>query len=176
MAIKRILVPIDFSQDSLHALAYARDLSGPLRAELLLLHVVDQTYLAGAPELQVANPALAKLLDDEWQIATAHVARLGARLESKGQRLQTLTKRGSPAQVIADTARRSAADLIVMGTHGRTGLTHVLLGSIAEKVVRTAACPVLTVRAAAGKRRREAKQQTRGSRFREPRSRCGGRL
>lgn len=153
MAIKRILAAIDFSQDSLHALAYARDLSRALRAELLLLHVVDQTYLAGVPELRLANPALAKLLDDQWQIAQTHVARLGACLERKGQLLQTLTKRGSPAQVIADTAKRTAADLIVMGTHGRTGLTHMLLGSIAEKVVRTAACPVLTVRRAGGRYR-----------------------
>jgi universal stress protein A len=153
MAIKRILVPTDFSPDSLHALAYARDLSRAFHAELLLLHVVDQTYLAGAPGLRVANPALAKLLDDQWQIAKTHMARLGADLESKGQRLQTLTKRGSPAQVIADAAKRAAADLIVMGTHGRTGLSHVLLGSVAEKVVRTAACPVLTVRRAVGKRR-----------------------
>jgi nucleotide-binding universal stress UspA family protein len=153
MAIKRILVPIDFSRDSLHALAYARDLSRAFHAELLLLHVVDQTYLAGVPELRVANPALAKLLDDQWQIAKTHVAHLGARLEKKGQRLQTLTKRGSPAQVIADTAKRTAADLIVMGTHGRTGITHMFLGSIAEKVVRTATCPVLTVRRAGGRRR-----------------------
>jgi universal stress protein A len=153
MAIRRILVPIDFSQDSLHALAYARDLAQSFRAELLLLHVVDQTYLAGAPELRLANPALAKLLDDQWQIAKTHVAHFGADLESKGQHVQTLVKRGSPAQVIADTAKRTAADLIVMGTHGRTGLAHMLIGSVAEKVVRTAACPVLTVRRAVGKRR-----------------------
>jgi universal stress protein A len=153
MAIRRILVPIDFSPDSLRALAYACDLGRAFGAEVVLLHVVDQTYLAGAPELWVANPALAKLLDDQWQIAKTHVARLGTRLERKGQRLQTVTKRGAPAQVIADTARRAGADLIVMGTHGRTGLTHMLLGSVAEKVVRTAACPVLTVR-----RRRRARR------------------
>ena len=140
MAIRRILVPIDFSTDSLHALAYARDLSQSFRSELLLLHVVDQTYLAGAPELRLANPALAKLLDDQWRGANTHVAHLAADLERKGQRSRTLVKRGSPAQVIADTARR-------------TGLAHMLIGSVAEKVGRTAACPVLTVRRAAGKRR-----------------------
>jgi universal stress protein A len=159
MAIKRILVPIDFSPDSLHALAYARDLSRSFGAEILLLHVVDQTYLASAPDLRAANPALAKLLDDQWQIAKGHMACLATRLERKGQRLQTLTKRGSPAQVIAETVRRGAADLIVMGTHGRTGLTHVLLGSIAEKVVRTAACPVLTVRPAVGRRRTRGRRR-----------------
>jgi nucleotide-binding universal stress UspA family protein len=62
-------------------------------------------------------------------------------------------KRGSPAQAIVDTAKSSAADLIVMGSHGRTGLVHMLIGSVAERVVRIASCPVLTVRHGTSKRR-----------------------
>jgi nucleotide-binding universal stress UspA family protein len=81
------------------------------------------------------------------------MARLAADLGKKGRSVRTLTKRGSPAQVIVDTAKRNGADLIVMGTHGRTGLAHMLIGSVAERVVRTAHCPALTVRYARRKRR-----------------------
>ena len=153
MAITRILVPVDFSKDSLHALAYASELGDALQAGLRLLHVVDQTYLANAPELMAANPKLAKLLEEQWQTAEAQMARITAELEKKGRAVRPLLKRGSPAQVIVDTAKRGGADLIVMGTHGRTGLAHMLIGSVAERVVRTARCPVLTVRYAARRRR-----------------------
>ncbi len=152
MAVKRILVPVDFSTDSLHALRYARDLLTQLRAELVVLHVVDQTYLAGTPELYVANPQLARLLDEQWRAGSGHVEQLAAELKKKGLRVRALAKRGAPAQVIVETAKRTATDLIVMGTHGRTGLAHVLIGSVAEKVVRAAPCPVLTVRRRTAKR------------------------
>ena len=153
MAIKRILVPIDFSRDSVHALAYASDLGAALNAELRLLHVVDQTYLATAPELMMANPKFAKLLEDQWRAAEAQMARIAADLGKKGRAVRPLMKRGSPAHVIVETAKRSGVDLIVMGTHGRTGLAHVLIGSVAERVVRTARCPVLTVRYSPRRRR-----------------------
>jgi nucleotide-binding universal stress UspA family protein len=153
MAVKRILVPVDFSKDSLRALAYAGDLAKSFGAELRLLHVVDQTYLANAPEFSFANPKLAKLLEEQWQAAQAQMIRIGADLGKKRQRVRILMKGGSPAQVIADTARSSAADLIVMGTHGRTGLAHMLIGSVAERVVRIASCPVLTVRHGTSKQR-----------------------
>jgi universal stress protein A len=163
MAVKRMLVPVDFSPDSLQALALARDLGERFRAELLILHVVDQTFLAGAPELAVANPAFAKLLNEQWRIATEQTERLARRLPpvrrdptGSGSRprrrpqARTMVKRGVPWQVIVDTAKRSAADLIVMATHGRTGLAHMLIGSVAERVVRNAPCAVLTVRRARG--------------------------
>jgi universal stress protein A len=142
--VKRILVPIDFSPDSLAALAYARALAVRTGAELLLLHVVDQTYLAGAPELSLANPAFAQFLNEEWRTAREQTERLGAALRQL--RCRSMVKRGAPWQVIVDTAKRSGADLIVMATHGRTGLAHVLIGSVAERVVRHAHCAVLTVR------------------------------
>ena len=146
MSVKRILAPIDFSPDSLRALAYARTLAKRFRAELVALHVVDQTYLAGAPELTIANPRLAEILHEQWQLATAQAERLGAQLKKQWRRSRILLKRGTPSQTIVDTARRSGADLIVMATHGRTGLAHVLIGSVAERVVRHAHCAVLTVR------------------------------
>jgi universal stress protein A len=153
MAIKRILVPVDFSKDSLRALAYAGDLGASLNSELQLLHVVDQTYLATAHELMAANPKFAKLLAEQWQAAAAQMARITAALKKKGRPVRPLIKRGSPAQVIVDTAKRNGAELIVMGTHGRTGLAHMLIGSVAERVVRTARCPVLTVRYTPRRRR-----------------------
>ncbi len=152
MAIQRILVPVDFSKDSLNALKYAAELGTSFQAELQLLHVVDQTYLATSPELMMANPKLAKLLQEQWQVSEAQMARVTADLAKKGRPVRHLMKRGSPSQVIVDTAKRSGVDLIVMGTHGRTGLAHVLIGSVAERVVRMARCPVLTVRYSPRKR------------------------
>ena len=154
MAIKRILVPIDFSADSLKALTYARDLAKRFSAELLLLHVVDQTYLASTPELSLANPAFGKLLEEQWRIANTQTERLGADLKKRRQRFRTMVKRGTPSQVIVDTAKRNGADLIVMSTHGHTGLAHMLIGSVAERVVRSAHCAVLTVRRASKRQRK----------------------
>lgn len=153
MAVKRILAPIDFSPDSLRALAYARTLAKRFHAELVALHVVDQTYLAGAPELTIANPRFAEILHAQWRLANARTERLSAQLKKQWRRSRILLKRGTPSQAIVDTARRSGADLIVMATHGRTGLAHVLIGSVAERVVRHAHCPVLTVRRASPRRR-----------------------
>jgi universal stress protein A len=70
----------------------------------------------------------------------------------KGQRVRTMVAAGPPALLIVDTAKDIGTDLIVMGTHGRTGLAHMFIGSVAEKVVRTPSCPVLTVRGAVRKR------------------------
>lgn len=161
MAVKRILVPIDFSPDSLHALTYARTFAKRFGAELLILHVVDQTYLASAAELSAANPEFGKLLDEQWRSARAQTERLGADLQKHGQRFRTMTKRGTPSQVIVDTAKRSGVDLIVMATHGRTGLAHMLIGSVAERVVRSAHCAVLTVRRADRKPAKPPKQMAR---------------
>ena len=146
MAIHRILVPIDFSPDSLHALTYARDLAQRVGARLVILHVVDQTYLAGSRELYFANPEFAKILDEQWRIANTQLDRVGADVQKQRLRCRTLVKRGAPAQVIVGAAKDAGTDLIVMGTHGRTGLAHMVIGSVAERVVRTAHCPVLTVR------------------------------
>ena len=160
MRIKHILAAIDFSPDSLHALRHACDLAQELAADLLVLHVVDQTYLAATPELHAANPALAKLLDAQWKRAGADMARIGAGVKKELRRCRTLVKRGSPPQTIVTTAQRSGTDLIVMGTHGRTGLAHLLIGSVAERVVRRARCPVLTIRRTV-RMRRPAKRRPR---------------
>ena len=152
MAIKRILIPVDFSTDSLKALAYARDFAKPFGAELCVLYVVEPIYYATPADMYATSPNMAMLIDEQRRIGSEQLARLDADLRKKGERVRTVQKTGSAAQVIVDTAKSLKADLIIMGTHGRTGLAHILLGSVAEKVVRTAACPVLTVRREAARR------------------------
>ncbi|HPC62779.1 MAG TPA: universal stress protein [Verrucomicrobiota bacterium] len=142
--LRKLLVPLDFSECACHALRYAAAFAGKVGASLVLLHVVEPAvggdhYLSLAPTLDDAN---------EHQVAAGR-----ERLEALCQRqvcrqlsCQTLVRLGWAASEIVDTALALGADLIVMGTHGRSGLKHVLLGSTAEKVVRQAPCPVLTIR------------------------------
>ena len=140
---RTILVPTDFSQASEHALAHAQALARSFGGSLHLLHVVPDPVLASA-----------------WSEAYAYdLTTLGERLRAEAQ--QQLAERagaigdvpvttealvGSPAALIALTAAERGVDLIVMGTHGRGGLTHFFMGSVAERIVRSAPCPVLTVR------------------------------
>ncbi len=154
MAIKHILVPVDFSRDSLHALAYAADFAKLFGADLSILHVVEPIYYAAPADMYVTTPNVTMLLDEQRRVGARHLARLDADLRKKGHQVRTALKTGSPAQLIIDTAKSGRADLIIMATHGRTGLAHMLMGSVAEKVVRGAGCPVLTVRRAASRRAR----------------------
>jgi nucleotide-binding universal stress UspA family protein len=148
--INRILVPFDFSPDSHNALRYAADLATVFGAEIVTLHVVEPVYVT-EPYLGVA-PEVGMFLDEQIRNAKAVLAGLGTDLKKKGQRIRTVVAAGPPALLIVDTAKDIGTDLIVMGTHGRTGVAHMLIGSVAEKVVRTASCPVLTVRGAVRKR------------------------
>ena len=147
--ITRILVPTDFSDTADVALEYARPLAARFGASLHLLHVLDdpvlteglvaEAYMTEAPSIRTS------LLED------ARV-RLGHRVQGCATSEAVF---GRGATTIADYAERCQIDLIVMGTHGRTGLAHLLLGSVAERVVRTAACPVLTVGHTAAPARRQ---------------------
>lgn len=142
MNIKRILVPVDFSRDSLDALSAARDLAKQFGAELLILYVIEPIHFITVSEVY----------EEQRRLSDVELTHIGDELRAAGQRFRILIKAGVPAHVIVDTARRSGTGMIVMGTHGRTGLAHMLIGSVAEKVVRTAGCPVLITRRAAGKR------------------------
>ncbi len=137
MQIKRILVPLDLSPASLAGLDYAVDLAGPYAAEIVLLFVVEPLYYA---------PDFGLMVEEQRRFANEEFARLQPRLVQRGAKFRILIQQGTPYQVITEEAARLAIDLIVMATHGRTGLPHLLLGSVAERVVRTAQCPVLTVR------------------------------
>jgi nucleotide-binding universal stress UspA family protein len=144
MRIRTILVPIDFSPHAQEAMAWAVDLARRYDATLVLAHVVQPVPWLAAPDGMAFTPAdivastRRELLDALEQTRRSVVA--------AGVRAEAELLDGSPAHEIAVLARRIDASLIVMGTHGRTGLQHALLGSVAEKVVRHSSCPVLTVR------------------------------
>ncbi len=144
--IKRILVPIDFSPYSMKALDYAADFAKPLGAELLTLFVIEPIYYAVPDLAGAAAGAVGGLIEEQKQAGKAQLQKLQARYAKKNVRLKTLLQTGTPYQAIVEAAKTLKADLVVMGTHGRTGIVHALMGSVAERVVRTAPCPVLTIR------------------------------
>ena len=144
--IHRILVPTDFSTTSDAALDYAREVAARFGGTLHLLHVLQDPFISGplAADAYVTDTPGVRttILEDA-------TARLRHRL-TPPDRDELAAKAevvfGSGADTIVEYAASRGIDLIVMGTHGRTGMAHLLLGSVAERVVRTAPCPVLTVR------------------------------
>ena len=143
--INKILYPTDFSDLSAYALGYAALLAERLGAALHCIHVVDDSYqywLSLEVTTIPAGPPVAELID-------ASAKQLDTFLADKVPPGVTVTKKiliGRPFVEIVRCARAEKVDLIVTGTHGRSGLSHVLMGSVAEKVVRKSPCPVLTVR------------------------------
>jgi universal stress protein A len=141
----RILVPTDFSEPSDAGLAYAKTVAKALGASLHLLHVLPHpgliAYASDDCSLPVLPPQTSTLSEAETSLA----ARMSA-AEMRQFRATTAVVTGLTASQIVQYASEQAIDLIVMGTHGRRGIAHLMLGSVAEHVVRTAACPVLTVR------------------------------
>lgn len=142
--IARILLPTDFSDYSTAATKYACELAARFDSELHVLHTLEH-YLSPTPTFgfgldmptfvkeskAAAEKKLTRLIDSSWSV---------------GRTVIRSVIEGSPRVEIIRYAREANIDLIVLSTHGRTGLSHVMLGSVAESVVRTAPCPVLTVR------------------------------
>jgi len=141
--VKSILVPIDFSAPSKKALDYAVAFAEQFGAKLTLLHVVEPV---ATPDFANSFP----LMMENDKVMAACKARLQALVKQKAidPKLveKTLVRQGRAFHEIADAARTLKADLIIISTHGYTGLKHALLGSTAERVVRHAPCPVLVVR------------------------------
>lgn len=141
--IKTILVPIDFSTTSARALEYAQSLAQRFGAALHLVHVCERPSL-GLASMDAHGIAYSdwsqKLGEEAERELTKTVERL------KGMKTSTEVLFGNPARCIVTAATTSGADLIVMGTHGHGPIMHVVTGNVAERVVRTAPCPVLTVR------------------------------
>ena len=138
--ITRILMPTDFSPPSEQAFNYARGLAQQLGASLHLLHVVNRQLLAEGLAAEAS-------ITEDVAIGSALVEDMKARLRKLAPDAASAEVLfGFTAKSIVDYASRLGVDLIVMGSHGRSGIAHVLLGSVAEAVVRTAPCPVLTVR------------------------------
>lgn len=138
----RILVGVDFSATSERALALATHMAERLGAELLLLHVYQIPAFA-FPETIV--PAPPETIDRLIAEARTHLGALADRVRARGLRVDIDLVPGAPFAEIVSRAKQGF-DMIVVGTHGRTGLRHALLGSVAERVVRKSQVPVLTVR------------------------------
>ena len=142
---EKILVPVDFSPHSGQAIRTAADLAARYGATLTLVHVF-QPIAFTLPEGYVLLSAQ-QLVDIHNQLESA-LASAKKDAESCGApKVATALLQGLAAGQILEVAQREGSDLIVMGTHGRTGVRHVLMGSVAERVVRSAPCPVLTVKA-----------------------------
>jgi universal stress protein A len=143
--LQRILVPTDFSKFSDNALGYATAFAEKFGAQLILLHVVqDLTWFI--PEAILVAPAAMPPLEEFRTAARTALDRVVQKMNLPVVKIQTAVVEGPPFEAIIRYAREQNIDLIVMGTHGHTGLAHVLMGSVAERVVRKAPCPVLTVR------------------------------
>jgi nucleotide-binding universal stress UspA family protein len=145
VSIRRILVPTDFSDCSTPAVRYGAELAEKFGAELVLLHVVPDAVLA-LPDAVMPTPVPAADLDALTDSGKQGLANLIAAEKLGARHPRAEVRIGSPAAEVVAAAGDLHADLVCIGTHGRGGLSRVLLGSVAEQVVRHAPCPVLTVR------------------------------
>jgi nucleotide-binding universal stress UspA family protein len=144
MTPKNLLVPFDFSEYSEHALDYAVEMAGKLGATIHLLHVIS-IPTAGFPEVVV--PLNASVIDNmvvDYQRELDKIADARRKSVPVGN---VQVRMGDARELILHGAEEVGADMIVMGTHGRRGFKRALMGSVAETVVRSAPCPVLTIRA-----------------------------
>ncbi len=142
--LERILLPTDFSEQSREPQKYACSLADQFNSEIHVLHVIEEmAAIMTDPEVTLALPA-----DYVQQYEQQTEKALGEWLPADwaaGKSIVRATRTGTPFVEIVRYARENNIDLIVLGTHGRSGLAHVLMGSVAERVVQKARCPVLTV-------------------------------
>ncbi len=143
--LNRILLPTDFSEYSSAAKKYACAFADQFHAELHLLHVI-QDLAPLVPEPGVVVPPPPDYLRELEQNAQAMLERVLDPDWSAGKTILRAVRQGPPFLEIVRYAKEADIDLVVIGTHGRSGLAHVFMGSVAEKVVRKSPCPVLTVR------------------------------
>jgi nucleotide-binding universal stress UspA family protein len=148
-AIKKILVPTDFSEPTREVMEYALMLARTFGAKLLLLHVHQTLPLTEAVNwLDMGVPPVAEI--ELWEqlkaAAEKQMARLTELYRDSGVEIEAQVIEGTPFVEIIRFADGEKADLIVMGSHGRTGVRHLLMGSVAEKVSRKASCPVLIIK------------------------------
>ncbi len=142
LTLRTVLCPTDFSDVSARAETYAAALARHYDASLHLLHV-DPPMPVMAPYGEI--PVDARMFEEQREIAEAELVKAGERARAGGITVDTTMKGGHPAREILALADRAQADMLVIGTHGRGGVEHLLLGSVAEKIMRKASCPVLVV-------------------------------
>jgi len=144
ISLKTIVCAVDFSEYADYALRYAVDLAKIFDADLRLIHVVELPFLpsyslAGVPDLSLPVDEIEEGSRGRMQDVLKDCRRKHAKVEGE-------VRTGTAFLEIINYAREVGADLVVVGTHGRTGLSHMIIGSVAEKVVRKAPCPVLSVK------------------------------
>src|SRR5262245_9160397 len=146
IAIKNILVATDFGEAADSALSYGRELAGRFDATLHVLNVIENFYVTtfGAETYAAVVPQMQQEIESNAR-TRLHELLIDSDGSGPPTKAAVMTS-GSPAYAIVDYARANGIDLIVMGTHGRGALAHLVMGSVAERVVRLATCPVLTVR------------------------------
>jgi universal stress protein A len=143
--LQKILVPTDHSKNSEEAFQYALDWAKINKSTIYVVHVIDLSY----PELTYLTKTgqfdeEQNIFDEAFKETDEFINRVAG--NEKGMGIERLVKKGDPSEEIIRAAKEKEADLIIMSTHGRKGLSHVLIGSVAEKVVRSAPCPVLTLK------------------------------
>ena len=143
---KKILFCTDFSEDSHWAFTYAFDLVKTYKCKLFIFHVTPEPVHPEQLSIYLPQEKLGELRasqkkEIDRQLVTHYLKKM-----KRFKNYQVVLKEGEPFVEIIQMAKRESTDLIVMGTHGRTGLDHILFGSTAEKVVRKSPCPVLTIR------------------------------
>lgn len=144
MEIKKILFPTDFSEGALNALPYALDMAKSYGAKVYLLHVIYD--IATASGLHIPHISVDEMYKELDASARKELEKFGLEQRRDLKDVEHTVIRGIPYEEILKFALEKSIDLIVIGTHGRKGLDRVLFGSTAERVVRNASCPVLTVR------------------------------
>jgi len=140
----KILCPVDFSNVSMEALRISADLAGNFGASLMVVHVLEP--ILAPTDFSFGPLSMTDVEDKLAERAQEGLDQAVSKLGLPKEKIEIRVERGIGSQEIIRIAGECKADLIVMGTHGYTGLTHALLGSTAERVVRRASCPVLTVK------------------------------
>ena len=144
--LHRILMATDFSDYSNEALEYAVHLAGGFGADLYLLHVFEPPFFSPSGVSPGIRPEIRQWIREVKEEEHNKLSKLADQVRHRGPNVHAILKEGTPFLEILKTAGEVPADLIVLGTHGRTGMGHVLMGSVAERVVRKAVCPVFTVK------------------------------
>jgi nucleotide-binding universal stress UspA family protein len=146
LGVDSILVPTDYSSFSCEAFPWAAMFAAKFRAKIILLHVLPPANAEWMTALP-GNPWESILEREDESMIEQFNASMSADFKPSLE-IETCVSIGNAGSEIIEMAKRKAASIIVMGTHGRTGLSHVFIGSVAEKVVRNAPCPVFTVKPA----------------------------
>ena len=146
MEIKKILFATDFSENSRWAFKYALSFARKYEAKLYILHVIQQPSYPLGMYAEISFDAMDKFNRNISEVTEKEMRELCQQNLNGVKNYETMILSGTPFLEILRTAKEKEVDLIVVGTHGRTGLDHVLFGSTAEKVVRRASCPVVSVR------------------------------